>query len=168
MSDLPFFPLWVSKYEARTAHLTLEEDGAYLRLLRLCWVTPQCRIPADDAWIARMMRVDMATFERVVRPMLSEFFRKEGKGASAAFINPKLLEIYLEKSGISQMRRAAGRAGGNAKALKTRQENAGNKGGGRPAKANNQSQSQNQSQNPDAAGSAPLGEPRPQDARDAQ
>ena len=31
----PYFPLHVADYEAKTAHLTIEEDGAYMRLLRL-------------------------------------------------------------------------------------------------------------------------------------
>lgn len=33
---LPYFPLYVDDYEADTPHLTLEEDGAFSRLLRLC------------------------------------------------------------------------------------------------------------------------------------
>ena len=37
---VPYFPLYIADYDSKTAHLTLEEDGAYLRLLRLCWRTP--------------------------------------------------------------------------------------------------------------------------------
>ncbi|MGH3055781.1 MAG: DUF1376 domain-containing protein, partial [Gaiellaceae bacterium] len=50
MSELPFLPLWIAKYEAKTSHLSFAEDGAYMRLLRLCWVTPGGTLPADDAW----------------------------------------------------------------------------------------------------------------------
>ena len=35
MSQLPYFPLYPTDFEADTSHLTLEEDGAYNRLLRL-------------------------------------------------------------------------------------------------------------------------------------
>ena len=66
--SLPYFPMYPSDFEAKTSHLTLEEDGAYNRLLRLCWMTPGASIPDDDAWIMRRMRVDQATFDRVVRP----------------------------------------------------------------------------------------------------
>ena len=31
---LPYFPYYVDDYEADTAHLTIAEDGAYIRLLR--------------------------------------------------------------------------------------------------------------------------------------
>jgi uncharacterized protein YdaU (DUF1376 family) len=51
--SLPYFPMYPSDFEAKTSHLTLLEDGAYNRLLRLCWMTPGCSIPADEAWIMR-------------------------------------------------------------------------------------------------------------------
>lgn len=74
MSKLPSMPLYVDDFEAATSHLTLEEDGAYNRLLRLCWRSPRCSIPDDPAWVARRLRVDMATYERVIAPLLEEFF----------------------------------------------------------------------------------------------
>ncbi|MCP5097247.1 MAG: YdaU family protein, partial [Chloroflexi bacterium] len=35
--SLPYFPMYPTDFEADTSHLTLEEDGAYNRLLRLMW-----------------------------------------------------------------------------------------------------------------------------------
>lgn len=118
MSELPFLPLWVSKYEARTAHLSLEEDGAYTRLLRLSWMTPKCQLPADDGWIMRRMRVDQATYERVVKPILVEFFyQKEG-----AWRNARLLAEYTARTQSKKQKSDAGSRGGQNSARKRREK----------------------------------------------
>ena len=84
--SLPYFNLYPSDFEAKTSHLTLEEDGAYNRLLRLCWMTPGCSLPDDDAWIMRRMRVDAETYERVVRVVLDEFFTR----SNGRVTNPRI------------------------------------------------------------------------------
>jgi uncharacterized protein YdaU (DUF1376 family) len=118
MSELPILPLWVNKYDGGTAHLSLEEDGAFMRLLRLCWKTPGCRIPDDPRWIRRMMRVDEETYGRVVRPILDEFFeRKQGYWQSL-----RLLEEYERAWSMKRARAEAGAKGGKAKALKDKGE----------------------------------------------
>lgn len=76
MSQLPFIPFYVADYALDTQHLSLEEHGAYLRLLFLCWTTPGCSIPADPAWIRRRLSIDEETFDRAVAPVVSEFFRR--------------------------------------------------------------------------------------------
>jgi uncharacterized protein YdaU (DUF1376 family) len=112
--SLPFFNFYPKDFEADTSHLTLEEDGAYNRLLRLCWMTPGCSIPDDDAWIARRMRVDSEAFERAVRPVLAEFFVRKGGRVS----NPRLSKEHAKSDVAHQRRVSAGSAGGNAKARK--------------------------------------------------
>lgn len=77
MSDC-YFPLYVKDHEAATAHLTLVEDGAYSRLLRLCWRQADFGIPDDPDWIMRHMRVGPSEFRSVVVPILLEFFRHDG------------------------------------------------------------------------------------------
>jgi len=117
MSDLPYMPLWVSKYEAHTAHLTLCEDGAYLRLLRLCWRTPGGTIPADDAWVARQMRVDADMFASTVKPILTEFFTvRRGR-----YVNDALKRFFDEANEKNTRRKNAGRKGGEAKARKSKE-----------------------------------------------
>jgi len=115
MADIPVLPIWVTKYEGNTSHLSLEEDGAYTRLLRLSWVTPFCQMPADDDWIMRRMRVDRATFDRVVRPILSEFFYKE----DGAWKNRKLQEVFTDSVSKYEGRARGGKAAAKTKALKT-------------------------------------------------
>jgi hypothetical protein len=73
--SIPYLPLYVADYDADTAHLTMEEDGVYMRLLRLCWRTPGYAFPADKRYIMRRIRVDQATYDRVVSVVLCEMFR---------------------------------------------------------------------------------------------
>lgn len=77
MADLPYMKFYIGDYDAKTAHLTLEEDGVYNRLLRLCWQTTGCSIPDDPRWISRKMRTDLDTFHRVIDPIIKEFFVKD-------------------------------------------------------------------------------------------
>ena len=111
---LPYFPLYVTDYEADTAHLTLEEDGVYMRLLRLCWRTVGCSIPADPKWIARHMRVTWEDFERVVAPILVEFFKLK----SGRYYSPRLMKEAEKVSVANSKRKIAGSKGGVARALK--------------------------------------------------
>lgn len=113
--SIPYIPLYVADYEADTAHLSLEEDGAYNRLLRLCWRTPGCSLPDDHSWIMRRLRVDQETFQRAVLPVLDEFFvvEKTGRGSGEArLMSPRLREEYKRVNATSKKRAEAGRKGG--------------------------------------------------------
>jgi len=105
--SVPYFPLYVADYEADTAHLSLEEDGCYTRLLRLCWRTPGCSIPNDPKWIARMMRVTWECYERVVAPILSEFFQLRHN----RYFSPRLQKEYERIANTSKARSVAGKSG---------------------------------------------------------
>lgn len=113
--SLPYFPMYPRDFEADTSHLTLEEDGAYNRLLRLCWMTPEASLPDDDAWIMRRMRVDEATFIRVVKVVLAEFFVRQSGRVS----NARMTREFIASSDAHAKRVSAGKSGGNAKAMKT-------------------------------------------------
>ena len=102
-------PLYVADYDADTAHLTLAEDGAYSRLLRLSWRTPGCTMPEDDDWIMRRMRVDREEFDRLIKPIISEFFSvKKGRVFSA-----RLQHEFERINATSKMRSIAGKKGGH-------------------------------------------------------
>ena len=109
-------PLYVGDYEADTAHLTIEEDGAYNRLLRLCWRSPNCMIPNDPEWIARKMRVDLETFHRLVLPLINEFFDVE----NSMVFSPRALLEFERINASHKKRVSAGRKGGKSKTLKTK------------------------------------------------
>lgn len=76
--SLPYFPMFPTDFEADTSHLTLAEDGAYNRLLRLMWMTPGCSLPDDDAWILRRMRCVNDEDCEVVMAIIDEFFTRRG------------------------------------------------------------------------------------------
>jgi uncharacterized protein YdaU (DUF1376 family) len=115
--SFPSLPLFVDDFEAATVHLSLEEDGAYNRLLRLNWRQSDCSIPADDEWITRRMRVDSETYHRVVKPILAEFFtRSRGR-----WFQKRLREEHAFVRARTDARAEAGRRGGNAKAAKTKE-----------------------------------------------
>ena len=108
-------PLFVDVFEAATSHLTLEEDGAYNRLLRLCWRSPDCCIPNDPNWIARRLRVSAEDFERVVAPLLNDFFTIE----NGKLHQKRQRQEFEYVTTLVEKRKQAGSRGGNAKALKT-------------------------------------------------
>ena len=112
---IPYIPLYVADYEADTAHLTIEEDGAYNRLLRLCWRSPGCSLPDDPKWIMRKMRVTPDDYYRVVEPLLDEFFTR---GMGRVF-SARLQREQQRIEETSRKRSEAGQKGGRpAKILK--------------------------------------------------
>lgn len=116
--SLPYFPFFPSDFEAKTSHLTIAEDGAYNRLLRLCWMTPRCSIPADPEWIARRLRVSDDEFEASVKPVLREFF----KLSRGRYYNPRLREEWKKASCTHASRSKAGSKGGKAQAAENKQK----------------------------------------------
>jgi uncharacterized protein YdaU (DUF1376 family) len=113
--SLAYFPMYPGDFDADTAHLTLAEDGAYNRLLRLCWRTPGCSIPADREWIYRRMRATSTEDQAVVDSVLQEFFVVADGRAS----NARLSKEWLAANQAHERRVLAGSKGGRAKSLKT-------------------------------------------------
>lgn len=116
--SIPYFPLYPTDFEADTAHLTLDEDGAYNRLLRLMWMTPGCSVPDDPAWIARRMRVDMVTYLRLVEPLINEFCKRIG----GRVVSPRLQREWKKADVTSRLRSEAGKKGGRPKAIENEEE----------------------------------------------
>lgn len=113
--SLAYFPLYPDDFEADTAHLTLAEDGAYNRLLRLCWRTPGCSVPSDRAWVYRRMRAHNEADQKVVETVIAEFFKDDGERLS----NARLSKEWAAANEAHTRRKSAGAKGGKAKALKT-------------------------------------------------
>jgi len=122
MSTHPYIPLYVDDFDAATTHLTIEEDGVYSRLLRLCWRTPGCSVPNDPTWIARKIRLSADDFERVARPVIEEFFRVQ----RGRLVQKRLKAEYDDITRKKTARVNAGKKGGAAKALKTGDDSSGN------------------------------------------
>jgi uncharacterized protein YdaU (DUF1376 family) len=107
--------MYPSDFEAKTSHLTLLEDGAYNRLLRLCWMTPGCSIPADEAWIMRRVRARDEAEIDAVRTVLGEFFRV----IKGRYSNARLTREFIAATEAHEKRKKAGSKGGLSKSLKT-------------------------------------------------
>lgn len=121
MKDLPYFPLYAAEMEAETAHLSLEEDGAFQRLLRQMWRTPGCSLPDDDKWLRRRLRVSAEEFERVVRPVIDEFFEKKRDRLHSPLLSSEFQKI----SETREKRSSAGKKSASArKGLKSKENDA--------------------------------------------
>lgn len=138
--SLPYFPMYPDDFEADTAHLTLLEDGAYNRLLRLCWRSPNCRIPADRAWINRRLRVTAPEEIEAVEIVISEFFEADGD----YIFNPRLKREFEDCNKAHKKRVSAGSKGGKAKALKINKTAPSNATAMLKQCSSNQNQNQNQ------------------------
>ena len=116
--SLPYFPMYPSDFEAKTSHLTILEDGAYNRLLRLCWMTPGCSLPADEEWIMRRARAQSEEEKQSVRTVLNEFFKlKNGR-----YSNPRLTRELAIAKELYEKRVSSGRKGGISNSLKRKEE----------------------------------------------
>lgn len=78
MAEYPYMPFFVDAYMLDAGHLTEQEHGAYLRLLIMAWTKPECRLPNDDAWLARHFSRSVETIREVYRPIIAEFFQTDG------------------------------------------------------------------------------------------
>ena len=77
MTDIPYMKFWIPDYTSKTHHLSVQEHGAYIRLLMIAWTTPGCSIPDDAAWIRRRLRVSEEEFSEFVKPIIDEFWTKD-------------------------------------------------------------------------------------------
>lgn len=93
-------PLWTDSYLNDTPGLSLEEHGAYLKLLMIAWRSPACAIPNDDARICRMLGITPRRWSKL-RPIVMTFWALDGRG----WTQKRLLAEYqkaTEKSGLAR------------------------------------------------------------------
>jgi uncharacterized protein YdaU (DUF1376 family) len=74
-----YFELHVGDYEAATAHLTMLEDAAYGRMLRVYYRTEK-PLPADVAKVCRLVRATTKPERDAVQAALDEFFALRDDG----------------------------------------------------------------------------------------
>jgi uncharacterized protein YdaU (DUF1376 family) len=109
MKRLPafqFYPQdWLSS--ASISLMTPAEEGAYIRLLALAWLEPDCGLPDDDAVLARLSRLKGA-WARGSGAKLRGQFRAEG----GRLFNERLLRARDDWLDYAAERAEAGRRGG--------------------------------------------------------
>lgn len=79
MAHFPFMRVYVESWRSDTHHLSLAQEGAYWRLLHTMWVSPGCRVPDDNGWLQYHLHVTKDELRELVRPIINEFCRVEGK-----------------------------------------------------------------------------------------
>lgn len=99
-------PWYVADYLADTAHLRAAQSGAYMHLIMHYW--QHGGLPSDNAQLAAIARMSDPEW-RKVRPVLEPFFQSGWKH--------KRIDEELEKAKAKyELRAAAGKRGGDAKA----------------------------------------------------
>jgi uncharacterized protein YdaU (DUF1376 family) len=78
MSKLPSMPLWVDAYLADTAHLSIEESGAYLHILMAMW-RHNGFIPDDDKDNARICKVSPYKWARLKKRIIPLLMSSGGR-----------------------------------------------------------------------------------------
>lgn len=112
MGAFPSLPLFTDAYIADTAHLTCEEHGAYLRLLIFAWRSPGCRLPDDDARMARMLGLAAKRWA-AIKPAVMAFWTLE----DGHWLQKRLSREHQFVSEKVEKRRASGKLGGRPKPL---------------------------------------------------
>jgi uncharacterized protein YdaU (DUF1376 family) len=113
-----YMPVFVGDYLRDTMHLSLEEHGAYLKLLFVMWGQGHGRLPSDPTRLARMVGCDRAEWDRVW-PAIAGYFDLDVAGG---FITQGRLVQELEAA--RQRKRTAaenGRKGGEEKARRAKE-----------------------------------------------
>lgn len=91
----PAIPLFGDAYLADTHHLTLEEHGAYLKLLMIAWRMDGCALPDDDMRLAKMLGVTKAKWAKLKPVILGFWTLADGRWSQArltkerAFVDKK-------------------------------------------------------------------------------
>jgi uncharacterized protein YdaU (DUF1376 family) len=115
VADLPMMPFYPDAYMADTMHLTLEQHGAYLKLLMIMW-RMDARILDDDKTIARMLSISVKKW-KVLRPVIvnGTLLAPNGKYLE----QKKLKKVHSRSQSMVSQRRSAGERSAAARALKT-------------------------------------------------
>lgn len=111
MPEFPYFPLYPTDFlgDDKVMVLSLEELGAYFRLLCISWQRdPVATIPADDTLIARLVGVTPERWSEL-KPRVLSCWRTRSHGTLE---NKRLRAIYDEMMERRQKRREAGHLGG--------------------------------------------------------
>lgn len=111
-----WMPLYTGDWDADTAHLDCEQDGAYGRLVRWYWRNSRPP-PDDDAQLARIVRMDLKRWRRL-RPVIALFFQV-GNGVWRHKRVDAEWERWTEKRRRAIERAAAGGRGKAAKSTAT-------------------------------------------------
>ncbi|MDB6027540.1 MAG: hypothetical protein JWM68_3763 [Verrucomicrobiales bacterium] len=108
-----WMPLYIGDYLRDTMHLRREEHGSYLLLIMAYW-NNQGPLSDDDEYLSGIARVELPEWTQTVRKRLAPFFVTE-----AGLWTHNRIEVEIARAkGTQTARKAAAKAGNDAKALK--------------------------------------------------
>lgn len=78
MAQFPALTIWTDALIGDTTHLSTAEFGAYMLMLIVAWRTPDCKLPDDDEYLARITRAGR-NWSRM-KPAVMAFWKKDADG----------------------------------------------------------------------------------------
>lgn len=72
MAEFPALPLWTDAFMGDTMHLSAEQVGVYALLLFTAWRRPDCDLPDDDKFLAKIARCGGHKW-KALRPVMASF-----------------------------------------------------------------------------------------------
>ncbi|MBY0355651.1 MAG: DUF1376 domain-containing protein [Rickettsiales bacterium] len=115
MSDLSFMPFYVADYLADTMHLSIDEHGAYLKLMFCMWRTDDGWLPDDDKKICTMLSIGAKKWASI-KPVIAPFFTYE----EGHFTQGRLSRERKKVEGKIKSCSDSGKKSAEAKALKNK------------------------------------------------
>jgi uncharacterized protein YdaU (DUF1376 family) len=116
--SVPYIPLYIDDFDAATAHLSVAEEGCYMRLIKLAWRSATCSIVDDIDWIARKTRAPKA----MIKAILAEFFTLK----NGVWTQKRLKREFDDVRKKISARKKAGKLGGLAKQQKSNEKTSSN------------------------------------------
>ena len=118
MGKDPAFPFYANDWLSSPTVLTmsLEQQGAYLRLLCFCWASGDCSLPDDDATLAKLSGMDEAWLKggsQMLRKCFEPIADQPGK-----ITNRKLLDLWFERQEWREKSRLGGVKSGEKRRLR--------------------------------------------------
>jgi uncharacterized protein YdaU (DUF1376 family) len=116
--SVPYIPLFIDDFDAATAHLSVAEEGTYMRLMKLAWRSVNCSIIDDLDFIARKTRAPKATIQAI----LKEFFVLK----NGVWTQKRLKREFDDIRKKISARKKSGKLGGLAKSQKNKEKTSSN------------------------------------------
>ncbi len=106
MAKFPALMLWTDAFIADTHHLSMQEVGAYVRLLMTAWRRPTCDLPDDEVFLARSVGATGRQWAKV-GPVVMAFW---DQGENGCFTQKRLSKEHRFVEAARTQRVRAGRA----------------------------------------------------------
>lgn len=95
MADYNYLPLFTDAYLGDTLHLSLEEHGAYLKLLMIAWRSNTCDLPDDDDRLAAMLAIPVRRWKKLKSAVFEMWTLNNGRWQQKKLI--KIREMVESK-----------------------------------------------------------------------